>query len=293
MKPPVFDYLAPTSVDETLEALTRHGWDAKILAGGQSLVPLLNFRLAEPAVLVDLNGVDELDYVLAGESGSLRVGAMTRQRTLERDPLVAARAPLLAEAVPWIAHPQIRNRGTVGGSLAHADPAAELPVIAVALDATLKIRSVSGTRTVAAAEFFVGLMTTDLAPEEMLVEIEIPAPAPRSGWAFVEIARRRGDYAQAGVATVVTLDGSGDVASARLVYLTAGETPMSALRAAELLVRNGLTEESIAEAAAVAAHDEIEPTDDIHATAEFKVHLAEVVTRRALAVAHRRALEAA
>jgi carbon-monoxide dehydrogenase medium subunit len=293
MKPPVFDYAAPTTVEEALEALTRYGWEAKILAGGQSLVPLLNFRLAEPAVLVDLNGIEELDYVLAGESGSLRVGAMTRQRTLERHPLVAASAPLLAEAVPWIAHPQIRNRGTVGGSLVHADPAAELPVIAVALDATLKIRGASGERTVAAGEFFVGLMTTDLGPEEMLVEIEIPALAPRSGWAFAEIARRKGDYAQAGVATVVTLDETGDVASARLVYLTAGETPITARRAADVLVRNGLTEESIAEAAAVAAHEEIEPTDDIHATAEFKIHLAEVVTRRALAVARRRALEAA
>lgn len=292
MKPPVFDYLAPETVDEALAVLAEHGWGAKILAGGQSLVPLLNFRLAEPAVLVDLNRIESLDYVRESESGGLVIGSMTRQRTLERDPLVAARAPLLAEAMPWIAHPQIRNRGTVGGSLAHADPAAELPVLAVALDATFTIRGATGERRVAAGEFFVGLMTTDLAPDELLVEIEIPATEPRSGWGFVEIARRKGDYAQAGVAAVVTLAEDGSVRRARLVYLTAGEVPTPAPAAAEILTQHGLTDEGIRLAAATAAGEEIDPTDDIHASADFKRHLAEVVTRRALTAARRRAGEA-
>ena len=289
MKPPVFDYIAPDTVDETLAALQQHGWGAKVLAGGQSLVPLLNFRLAEPSILVDLNRLEALDYVRVNEAGALLVGGMTRQRTLERDSRVAEIAPLLAEAVPWIAHPQIRNRGTVGGSLAHADPAAELPVVAVALGATLKIRSAGGERTVPAETFFVALMTTDLAPDELLVEVEIPPMAPRTGCAFLEVARRKGDYAQAGVAALVTLDAAGGVAAARLVYLTAGEIPTQAPRAVEVLCRDGLTEESIRAAAALAAHEEIEPTDDIHASAEFKVHLAEVITRRALTTARQRA----
>jgi len=291
MKPPVFDYLAPETLDEALAALRQHGWGAKVLAGGQSLIPLLNFRLAEPSVLVDLNRIESLDYVRESDSGGLLIGGMTRVRTLERDSRVAEIAPLLTEAVPWIAHPQIRNRGTVGGSLAHADPAAELPVLAVALDATVRIRGASGERAVTAADFFVGLMTTDLAPDELLIEVEIPPMLARTGWGFVEIARRKGDYAQAGVAAVVTLDGDGSVSNARLVYLTAGEVPTPAPRATTILQQEGLTEESIRAAAAVAAHEEIEPTDDIHASAEFKRHLAEVVTRRALAAARERALE--
>jgi carbon-monoxide dehydrogenase medium subunit len=290
MKPPVFDYLTPETVDEALAALKEHGWGAKILAGGQSLIPLLNFRLAEPSVLIDLNGIDSLAYVRRSESGGLLIGGMTRQRTLERDPLVAEVAPLLAEAMPWISHPQIRNRGTVGGSIAHADPSGELPVLAVALDATLRIRSASGERTVAARDFYLGLMTTDLTPEELLVEIEIPPMLPRTGWGFVEIARRKGDYAQAGVAVVVSLATDDSVAKANLVYLTAGEVPTSAPKAAEILCREGLTEKGIEAAAATAAHEEIEPTDDIHASAEFKIHLAEVVTRRALTAARERAM---
>lgn len=289
MKPPVFDYLAPETVDEALAALKEHGWGAKVLAGGQSLIPLLNFRLAEPSVLVDLNGIDSLAYVRRSESGGLLIGGMTRQRTLERDPLVADVAPLLAEAMPWISHPQIRNRGTVGGSVAHADPSAELPILAVALDATLRIRSATGERTVAAKDFYLGLMTTDLTPEELLIEVEIPPMLPRTGWGFVEIARRKGDYAQAGVAAVVSLAADDSVTEARLVYLSAGEVPTSAPKAAEILCREGLTEKSIESAAATAAHQEIEPTDDIHASAEFKIHLAEVVTRRALTAARERA----
>jgi carbon-monoxide dehydrogenase medium subunit len=289
MKPPPFEYLAPETLEHALEALEQHGFAAKVLAGGQSLVPLLNFRLAEPAVLVDMNRVAELDYLEVDEADDLRIGAMTRQSTLERDPRVAQIAPLVAEAVPWIAHPQIRNRGTVGGSLAHADPAAEMPALAVALDARLEIRGPGGSRTVKAEDFFVGLMTTDLAPDELLTGMTIPRAAPRTGWGFAEIARRKGDYAHVGVAAVVTLDESLAVRTARIVYLSVGETPIAARRAAASLEGGRLGDEEIAEAARLAAREEIEPTDDIHATADFKIHLAEVVGRRALAAARERA----
>jgi CO/xanthine dehydrogenase FAD-binding subunit len=291
MKPPAFDYLAPETLDEALEAVAEHGWDAKVLAGGQSLVPLLNFRLAQPGVLVDLNRIEGLDYVRPRGDGGLSIGCMTRQRTLERDPRVVEAAPLLAEAIPYIAHPQIRNRSTVGGSLAHADPAAEWPVVAVTLGAELLMRKAGEERRVAAKDFFVGLMTTDLAPDEILVEVTLPPKAARTGWSFQEVARRHGDYATAGVAVLLELDEGDRCASARLVYLSAGETPVAVRRAAEILENDGLSDENIRAAAAVAAREEIEPTDDIHATVAFKRHLAEVVTRRALFRARERATE--
>ncbi|MDH3745177.1 MAG: xanthine dehydrogenase family protein subunit M [Acidobacteriota bacterium] len=289
MKPPVFDYVAPESLDGALDALAEHGYDAKILSGGQSLIPLLNFRLAQPGILIDLNRIGGLDEIRLDESGNLRIGGMTRVGTLEREPLVAEHAPLLFETVPSIAHPQIRNRGTVGGSLAHADPSGELPVIAVASGAQLTLRSPKGERTVAAEDFFVGLMTTDLAMDEILVEVSLPPLPPRTGTAFVEIARRLGDYAQAGVAAVVTLGDDDRVADARLVYLSAGDIPMQAPRAVELLRAEGVSEAVIEKAARLAAAEEIEPSDDIHASAAFKRHLATVVTKRALAVAIERA----
>jgi len=289
MKPPPFDYVAPSSLEEALSILAAKGDDAKILAGGQSLVPVLNFRLAQPALLVDLNRIAELDYVAVDDAGAVRIGAMTRQRALERDARMPARAPLLAETMPLIAHPQIRNRGTVGGSLAHADPAGELPVAAVALEADILVRSQRGERTVAAADFFVGLMTTALAADEMLCELRLPPAPERTGWTFREIARRHGDYAHAGVAVRLTLAGDGTIATARLVYLSAGDVPLPAARARAILEGEAPSDELFATAAATAARDEIEPSDDIHASAAFKRHLAEVLTRRALATALERA----
>jgi CO/xanthine dehydrogenase FAD-binding subunit len=287
VKPPPFDYLAPQSLEEALEVLAERGLDAKVLAGGQSLVPLLNFRLAHPAVLVDLNGIAALERL--EESGrGLRLGALVRHATLERDARVADRDPLLAETVPWIAHPQIRNRGTVGGSLAHADPAAELPVWAVARRARFKLARRGGERWVEAGDFFVGLMSTALAPEELLTEVEVPPLAPHTGWAFEEFARRHGDYALMGVAALVTLDG-GRCTAARLVYLGGGEVPREAPEAARLLESEGLSESSIAAAAELAANREIEPSPDIHATVAYKRHLAGVLTRRALSRARDRA----
>ncbi len=290
MKPAPVDYTAPDSLAEALALLAEHGFDGKLLAGGQSLVPLLNFRLAQPGVLIDLNRVRDLDYVRETAEGGVSIGAMTRQRTLETDPLLVERAPLMNQAAPLIAHPQIRNRGTVGGSLAHADPAAELPVVAVALEARFRLQSHAGERWVDARDFYVGLMTTELAAEEALVEVELPPLPPRTGCAFVELARRHGDYATSGVAAIVTLDEAGVCSAAKLVYLSAGDTPMTAAEAAQSLVGSELSSESIRAAAAYATTAEIEPTADIHASAEYKRHLAGVLTERALLAAKARAL---
>jgi carbon-monoxide dehydrogenase medium subunit len=289
VKPPPFDYLAPATLEEALGILADKGGEAKVLAGGQSLVPVLNFRLAQPSCLVDLNGLGELDFIAVQEDGSIRIGAMTRQRRLELDPGMFIHAPLLAATMPLIAHPQIRNRGTIGGSLAHADPAGELPVAAVALDAEFVLRSRRGERTVLARDFFEGLMTTALAEDELLCECRIPANPARTGWEFREVARRHGDYAHSGVAVRLTLAEDGRISTARLVYLSAGDVPISAARARATLEGEIPSEDLFAEAARIASRDEIEPSDDIHATAAFKRHLAEVLTRRALPVALERA----
>jgi carbon-monoxide dehydrogenase medium subunit len=293
MKPAPFEYHAPASLEAALDLLARHGGDAKILAGGQSLIPVMNFRLAEPALLIDINKLAELDFIRRGEDGGLRIGGLTRQRRLERDPLVAEVAPLLHEAVPFIAHPQIRNRGTFGGSLAHADPAAELPALAVALRARLRLERAEGERWVEASDFFSGLFTTALEPDEILVEAAIPPLPPRTGWAFMEIARRHGDYAQVGIAALVTLDESGRCREARLVYLSAGDRPVEAREAARLLAGEEISPAAIAAAADKASREEMSPYGDVHATAEFKRHLARVLTGRALRRAAERARAAA
>ena len=242
MKPAPFAYVAPRSLAEALELLAHHGDAAKVLAGGQSLLPVLNFRLAQPAVLVDVNRVPELDFLTATADGGLAMGALTRQSRLEREPLVAERAPLLAEAVHHIAHPQIRSRGTVGGSLAHADPAAELPALSLALGARLRLVREAGERWVDAADFYTGLFSTALEPDELLAEVVWPALPPGSGWAFEEEARRHGDYAMVGVAAVVTLDAGGVCSDARLVYLSVADGPFPATAAAAVLVGQRLGE---------------------------------------------------
>ncbi len=289
MKPAPFEYVAPDSLDDALAAMQQHGFDAKPLAGGQSLVPVMNFRLAQPGVLVDLNGVPGLDEIRHADDGTLYFGSMVRQSRLEREPLVAQHQPLLAEALPHIAHPQIRNRGTFGGSLAHADPAAELPVIAVALNGRFKLQSAAGERWIAARDFFTSLFDTDLGDEELLVEITLPPLPARTGTAFTEMARRHGDYALAGVAAVVTVDGGGVCTAARLVYLNAGEVPMVAAEAAQILVGERPSEEVWLETAVAASQNEIDPRGDIHASADYKRHLAKVLTVRALKQAFDRA----
>lgn len=293
MKPAPFDYEAPESLETALDLLARHGGEAKLLAGGQSLIPVMNFRLAQPALLIDLNRLSGLDFIRPREDGGLSLGAMTRQRRLERDSLVRARAPLLAETLPWVAHPQIRNRGTLGGSLAHADPAAELPAVALALDARFRLQKAGGERWIEARDFFIGLFASALEPDEILTEVALPPPPPRTGWAFLEIARRHGDYAQVGVAARVSLDDSGRCREARLVYLSVGEGPVDARGAAGLLAGTGLEDEAIAAAAEKAAGEEMEPFGDIHATADYKRHLVRVLTRRVLKQAAARAREGA
>jgi aerobic carbon-monoxide dehydrogenase medium subunit len=288
MKPAPFAYAAPDSLPAALSLLAGHGDDAKLLAGGQSLIPAMNFRLVQPGVLIDLNGVTELAYVRTAENEDLRLGAMTRQSDLERHPAVAERAPLLAEALPYIAHPQIRNRGTVGGSLVHADPAAELPVIMVALDARFRLVSEAGERWVSAIDFFQGMFTVDLAADELLVEIAVSPLPPRTGSTFLELARRRGDYAMIGVAVWLTLTEDGRCQQARLVYLNAGDAPVVAPVAAQLMAGEHPSP-ALFEAVAAAVDKEIEPQGNVHAPAAYQRHLAAVLTRRALLLAFRRA----
>jgi carbon-monoxide dehydrogenase medium subunit len=289
MKPAPFEYFAPTSVEQALALLAEHGYEAKVLAGGQSLVPMMNFRLVQPSVLVDLNSIPDLGFIQPGVDGGLRLGALTRHHQVEVDPLVAERTPLLHDAMPKIGYPQIRRRGTLGGSLAHADPSAELVAVSVALDGRFRLRSPRGERWVPATDFFVGLFTTVLDPDELLVEVELPALPARSGCSLMEVARRHHDFALVGVAAVVTLDERGACQQARLVFLSAGDRPMQAHRAAEALRGQAPTPDAMRAAAEIAASNEIDPSSDIHATADFRRHLAKVLALRALEQACRRA----
>jgi len=290
MKPAPFEYHAPDSIEQAVELYSQYSGEAKILAGGQSLVPAMNFRVVQPSVLVDLNRVGELSYIRE-DKDVLRIGSMSRERHLEFDPLIPKWAPLLAEAVHFIAHPQIRNRGTIGGSIVNADPAAELPVLMVALNARLKAKNKSGERWIGAPDFFVGMFTTALELDEILVEIELPLSAPRTGWSFMEVAPRAGDYAMMGVAALVTVDEAGQCKGAKLVYLNAGEGPVEAKEAEKLLEGKTLNDELIESAASKASQEEINPFGNIHASSEFQRHLANVLTKKALKQALQRAGE--
>ena len=289
VKPAPFDYAAPRSLDEALDLLAERPDDAKVLAGGQSLIPVLNFRLSQPALLVDVNALAGLAFERAESDGGLALGALVRHRGVERSRLVAERAQLLAEAIGHVAHPQIRTRGTLGGSLAHADPAAELPAVALALDAELEITRRGGARRVAARDFFTGFFSTALEPGEMITAVRIPPAPPATGFAFFEIARRHGDYAQAGVAARLTLGDDGKVRAAKLVFLAVGPGPVDATKAAASLAGEAPGEATFAAAAAVAADEEVDPSGDMHASVEFKRHLVGVLARRALRAAAARA----
>jgi carbon-monoxide dehydrogenase medium subunit len=282
MKPAPFAYQAPASLEAVLDLLARHGGDAKILAGGQSLIPVMNFRLAEPALLIDINRVAELDFIRLDEDGTLRIGAMSRHRRLEHDPLVAAHAPLLHEAVPFIAHPQIRNRGTFGGSLAHADPAAELPALAVALGARLRLRRAGGDRWVEASDFFGGLFTTALAPDELLVEVRVPK---HTGWRAHNEKINRVAQAWSMVAVAVTVrTEAGVIEEARVALTNMGSTPVRASGVEAALVGVPASADSIAAAASHAAEGTNPPVDS-NADVEYRRHLAQVLTGRAIAAA--------
>ena len=281
MKPAPFDYYDPTTLEEALALLQEHGDDAKLLAGGQSLIPMLNMRLARPRVLIDLNRVEGLAY-MREEAGHLAIGAMTRHADVERSPLVAQRQPLLAEAMRHVGHVQIRSRGTIGGSLVHADPSAELPAVMVALEAVMRVTGPGGVREVPAEAFFLMYFTTTLAPDEILTEVRVPPLPPRTGYAFEELARRHGDFALAGVACTVTLSDTGAVSDCRLGLTGVGMTPVRAREAEALFVATG-----DAHKAAEVVMGAIMPDSDIHGTAEYRQELAGVLTERAL----RRAME--
>lgn len=289
MKPAPFEHFAPESVEEAIDLLGQHGDTGKVLAGGQSLGPLLNMRLATPEVIIDINHLKELSYI-RHRKGRLEVGALARQRAIERSPVIPERWPLLYEAAPYIGHATLRNRGTICGSLAHADPAAELPAVATALDAKLRVIGPEGERTASPDEFFQSYMTTSLKPEELLAEVRFPPTLPSTGTAWIEVARRHGDYALVGVAAVLTLREDSACEEARLVYTGVTPVPFDAREASGLLVGEQPNEEAFA-AAAESAATLGEPGSDVHATAGYRRHLVRVLTRRALGKALERAKE--
>lgn len=278
MKPPRFAYACPTDVAEAVALLAAHGGDARPLAGGQSLVPLLNFRLARPVVLVDLNRIAALAHVTV-EDGTLRIGAMTRQAEVEADPVVARGWPLLVEAIGHIAHPQIRNRGTIGGSLALNDPAAELPAAMLALDAEMTVQGPGGLRTIAAAEFFVDTMTTALADDELLTAVKVPSLPRGTGWSFRETARRAGDFALVAVAVLLRPADGGET-SARVVVTGIGAGPVRVPAAEAILAARGAGGDACT-AAGDAAAEAVEPADDPHAPAWYRRRLVAALTARA------------
>jgi len=248
----------------------------------------MNFRLTQPAALIDINPITDLAGVKNGAGERLRIGALTRYRALERDPIIARQVPLMEEALPHIAHPQIRNRGTIGGNLAHADPASEMPAIVVALAGRLRTQSLRGERWIDAADFFVGALTTVLEPDEMLTEVELPVAPPRSGSCFMEVSRRRGDFALMGVACTVELDANGRCQTARIGLCNAGDGPVFAAEASASLAGTTIGKAEIDEAANL-VQGAIDPGGSIHASKEFQRHLASVLTKRALTAANQRA----
>ena len=286
MKPAQFEYYDPTTLPEALGLLARLGDGVKVLAGGQRLVPMMNFRLVRPSHLVDLNRVGELCY-LRVENGELRIGAMTRQRELERSASVAEQWPLLREAAGYIAHVQIRNRGTVGGSLAHAYPSAELPVAMTVLEAEFVLRSEQGERTLRAEEFFITHMTTALELNEILVEVRVPPLPSRTGWAFQEVSRRYGDFALVGVAALVTLDEEGVIRQARVAFT--GPRPVRSAKAEGISVGQRPKEELFRKVAGVATEG-LDQDTDIHASAEYRREVAGVLAQRVLEQAAGRAV---
>jgi carbon-monoxide dehydrogenase medium subunit len=279
MKPSSFEYHAPATIDEALALLTANGPDARVLAGGQTLIPMMNFRLAAPPVLIDLNRIASLSYI-KDEGQFVSIGAMTRQRAIEFSPVVAGKLPLLHEAIKLVGHLPTRSRGTIGGSIANADPAAELPMVLQALDGEVVVRGPNGQRTIAASELFRDAMTTSLAADEILVEVRLPVMPSNAGCAIEEFARRHGDFAIAAIAVVIVRDGA-RCTKARIA--TAGISSHSVrLAAAErILEQQGLGENAIAQAAKVAA-DSVEPMADGHASAAYRKQLTLALTERAI-----------
>jgi aerobic carbon-monoxide dehydrogenase medium subunit len=288
MKPAPFKYVAAHSLDHALALKADHGDEGRFLAGGQSLVPTLNFRLTQPAIVIDINPLTQWAEIDCSAADNVRIGALTRYRQIERDSRTAQKLPLIHEALPHIAHPQIRNRGTLGGNLAHADPASEMPAIVLALAGKLRAQSKKGERWIAAADFFAGALSTALEPDEMLTEIELPAAKPHSGACFMEVARRRGDFAIVGIACTVELDADGRCGEARIAFCNAAETPVLADEAGQSLAGRPIAAPEIEQAVALVQRA-IDPGGNVHASKEFQRHLASVLTRRALSKANERA----
>jgi len=281
VKPAPFDYVLAGSAHEAVDALARHGNRAKVLAGGQSLMPMLNMRLSRPTVVVDINGATELDY-LRESDGTLVVGALARLRRLER--WAATPAPLVAEALRWVGHVAIRNRGTVAGSIAHADPSSELPALLLCLDGAVVARRVGGERLIPAGELYLAPLTTTVRPDELISEVRFTLPRPEAGWGFAEVARRHGDFALVGAAALLWCGADGRVAGARLAFFGVGATPVRGPAAEAELIGHQPTRSRLAEAARAAAA-RLSPDGDLHATADYRRQVAAVLAERTLAAA--------
>ena len=280
MKPCAFEYFNPQSVPEAIELLDRYGDEAKIIAGGQSLVPMMNFRLARPEILIDINGIKELEYIKT-EGDELVIGALTRERDIEQSPLVIEKWPILSKAVSFIGHSAIRNRGTVGGSLVHADPSAEIPTSLCALNGKVKVMGPSGEKILEPEEFFLTYLTTSLEPSDLLVEVRIPALPEKMGWSFSELSRRSGDFAIVAVGILLFTETVGVCREARISMGGVAPTPVRAEEAEALLAGQKITEKLIAEAAQQAA-EETDTDPDYHASAEYRKDMARVFVKRGL-----------
>jgi len=289
MKPIPFEYYAPTTTAEALENMSDLGYKGKVLAGGQSLIPAMNFRMARPGALIDINGVSELSYIRPGSDASLSIGALARDAVVEKNPEVILRYPIIPEVMQFIAHPQIRNRGTFCGSIAHADPAGQLPSISLVLNARLLILKKGGKRWVPAEEFFMGPFTSVLEPDELLTEALIPPLPTHTGSSYKQVARQRGGYALAAVASVVSLDESGKCKQVRMSLVSVSDTPALSKTAPKILTGEKFTPEAIEEVANTVAASEIDPGTDLHATADYRRHLVRVLVVRSLTEAYARA----
>ena len=284
MKPAKFEYFAPSSLAEALELLGEHGDDAKVLAGGQSLMPMLNMRLAQPKVVIDINRIPGLDYISPTPEDGLAIGALTRQRTVEKSDVIRERIPVLAAAIPSIGHFQIRNRGTVGGSISHADPAAELPAICLALGGELVLSSASDQRVLKAEDFFLAPLTTAIRPEELLTEIRLPARTEEWRWGFEEVCRRQGDFAMVGAVSLLEMDGGGVCKSACITMFGVGGTPLRISRAEEALLGNPISDSALRDVSQIVS-EELDPDSDIHASAAYRKEVGGVIARRTVEAA--------
>ena len=287
MKPAPFDYCCPDTVEEALSILAERGSDAKVMAGGQSLTPMLNFRVVRPEIIVDISRLIDLDYVRDRADGGLTVGALTRHRVMETSPQVARVFPVIPETMKYVAHLAIRNRGTIGGSLSHADPAAELPMLSRLLDATIVARSVRGERSIESEDFFMAPLTSSLEDDELVVSIEMPG-VDHNGWAFEEFSRRPGDFALAAVGVMLDVQDR-EIVHARVAMMGVGDTPLRRHEAEEALIGHALDERTLGDAID-AACDSLDPHQDLQASPEFRRHLARAVMERVVRRAWKRAV---